>query len=131
MADWAVIPIRIEAASFEGRPVYFRVVSPWDEKPQGIVTTGNRSIFVLVVASILLIGVILLVWHNIKNGRADLRGTAKFGLFFLVAYRRGEDVWREVVLGGLDIFSRKCLKPQKKKSSCPQKGAENQRIEFA
>lgn len=37
MADWADIPIRIEAASFEGKPVYFRVVAPWDEKPQAFI----------------------------------------------------------------------------------------------
>lgn len=36
------------------------------------------------IVSILFIGVIVLVWHNIKNGRADLRGTAKIGLFFMV-----------------------------------------------
>ena len=33
LADWADIPIRIEAAAFQGKPVYFRIISPW-QKPQ-------------------------------------------------------------------------------------------------
>ncbi len=86
LADWADIPIRIEAASFEGKPVYFQVVYPWEDAPQQASATNTRwqPILLNVITTILFIGIIVLVWHNIKNGRADLRGTAKFGLFFMV-----------------------------------------------
>jgi serine/threonine protein kinase len=85
MADWTDIPIQIEAASYNGRPVFFRVVTPWSETKQAAVTNNNAPIFVLAILSFLLIAVIMLVWYNVKSGRADLNGTAKIFLFFLVS----------------------------------------------
>ncbi len=84
MADWADIPIQIEAASYNGKPVYFRVVTPWSETAKAVVTNNNAPIFVLATLSFLLIAVIMLVLYNIKSERADLNGTAKISLFFLV-----------------------------------------------
>ncbi|MEK7724632.1 MAG: protein kinase [Acidobacteriota bacterium] len=85
MADWADIPIQIEAASYNGKPIYFRVVTPWSETTKAAVTNNNAPIFVLATLSFLLIAVITLVWYNVKSGRADLNGTAKISLFFLVS----------------------------------------------
>ncbi len=85
MADWADIPIQIKAASYNGKPVFFKVVTPWSETKQAAVTNNNAPILVLATLSFLLIAVIMLVWYNVKSGRADLNGTAKISLFFLVS----------------------------------------------
>lgn len=84
MADWADIPIQIQAASYNGKTVYFRVVTPWSENTQAVVSNNNTPIFMLATLSFMLISVIMLVWYNVKSGRADLNGTAKISLFFLL-----------------------------------------------
>jgi serine/threonine protein kinase len=87
MADFADIPIRIEAASFEGKPVYFRVVAPWNKPAEDLhtVTPDNRAgtFIMLGVLTMILVGVIVLVWHNVQTGRADLRGSFRLALFSL------------------------------------------------
>lgn len=87
MADFADIPIRIEAAAFEGKPVYFRVVAPWNKPTQELhtIVPDNRwgTLIMLGVLTMILVGVISLVWHNVKTGRADLRGTYRIVLFSL------------------------------------------------
>ncbi len=87
MADFADIPIRIETAAFEGKPVYFRVVAPWNKPAQElhtIVPDDSWGTFIMLgVLTMILVGVISLVWHNVKTGRADLRGTYRIVLFSL------------------------------------------------
>lgn len=88
--------IRVEAATFRGRPVYFKVVPVWDlEKPGGTSTEGtlpqsaerveaiNLGIMVLSVAVC-----IFLTRRNLRLKRGDLRGAWRAGLcvFVLMAY---------------------------------------------
>ncbi len=86
LADWTDIPIRIEAAAFQGRPVYYRIVPPW-QKPltaQPPPTWTAIDIIGLAVLVMAFASSIFLVWRNIKLGRADLRGTSKIALVFFV-----------------------------------------------
>lgn len=90
LADWKDIPIRIEAAAFQGKPVYFRIISPW-QKPQNtqaatdpFYTTSSLDLFFLLILLVVFVATILLVWRNIKSGRADLRGTGKIAVVFFI-----------------------------------------------
>jgi serine/threonine-protein kinase len=86
LADWTDIPIRVEAAAFQGKPVYFRIKPPW-QKPQVAYSAPSWSLVDLIGLAIFLgavVSSILLVWRNIKLGRADLRGTGKIALVFFV-----------------------------------------------
>jgi hypothetical protein len=76
------IPVRVEAASFRGRPVYFSVVGPWTrpvlEQPRQrsavdrIISTAIGIIGVLV-----LVAAALLARRNVRAGRADWRGACR------------------------------------------------------
>ena len=85
------IPMRIETASYRGRPIYFDTIYPW--------TTPNRStpyspslgqrIWVAVVCLsffAVLIGGILIARHNVRLGRVDGRGALRLGSFIFVAF---------------------------------------------
>lgn len=86
LADWADIPIRIEAAGFQGKPVYFRIIPPW-QKPLAAQSETSWSLIDLIGLAVFLaafIASIFLVWRNVRSGRADLRGTGKIALLFFV-----------------------------------------------
>ncbi|MGI8543727.1 MAG: serine/threonine-protein kinase [Aridibacter sp.] len=113
LADFNDIPIRIEAAAYNGKPVYFEVVNPWDKpiRQQQRNTTGSKigdlvffTIFILVLVS-----AVLLARHNIKNGRGDLKGGFKLMVFcFLSLSLMGlifaDHVWS--INGQMTIFGR-------------------------
>ncbi len=75
------IPLRIEAAAYRGRPVYFELLGPW-AKPWrlGPERQNNRllpySILLLVV---ILVGV-MLAWRNLHLGRGDRKGAFRLAL---------------------------------------------------
>jgi serine/threonine-protein kinase len=86
LADWTDIPIRIEAAAFQGKPVYFRIIPPW-QKPQNAQPAASLSLIELIELVILLTAFVFsvfLVWRNIRSGRADLRGAGKIALVFFI-----------------------------------------------
>jgi serine/threonine protein kinase len=78
------IPIRIEAASFAGKPVYFTVVWPWT-KPAHM-TSPRGSILEIVSGSFTVIwwmtniGAIWVARLNLKSGRGDARGAFRVGI---------------------------------------------------
>lgn len=86
LADWADIPIHIEAAAFQGKPVYFRIKPPW-QKPLAAQSAPTWTLIDLTGLLIFLavaVFSIFLVRENIRSGRADLRGTGKIALLFFI-----------------------------------------------
>jgi hypothetical protein len=77
--DW---PMRIEAASFGGRPVWFTVMGPWSmaSAPSGapssnLAATVQNNLEVALLVSL----VVFSVWaarRNVRAGRADTRGAS-------------------------------------------------------
>ena len=87
--DQADLPIRIEAAAYHGKPVYFETVAPWtapDRATAGQSTPGQRILQVFFAVALLtfIFGVILLARYNLKRGRGDRRGAYRLA-FFLMA----------------------------------------------
>ncbi len=82
------IALRIEAAAYRGRPVWFQVVNPWTRPEREQVfplTRGQRLMqgsYVLVMVALAAIGC-LLAYRNIRLGRGDRRGA--FRLAFVIA----------------------------------------------
>ena len=65
--------IRVEAAALDGRPVFFRVLGPWQE-PESVATpAGQRfaNIFLEVALVTLLAAAGLVAWRNVRLGRGD------------------------------------------------------------
>lgn len=82
------IPIRVEAAAFHGKPIYFEVVSPWTKplsqpwEPTSRQKAGTWILLVLFFAIVLVAA--LLALSNLRSGRGDRKGALRLGLFFFV-----------------------------------------------
>jgi serine/threonine-protein kinase len=81
------LPWRVEAASHQGRPVYFRLIGPWDrpERGQSITfLTASDALIERVVFAItlvlLLVGTALAV-RNARQGRLNTAGVLRVGLW--------------------------------------------------
>jgi serine/threonine-protein kinase len=87
-ADHPSIPIRIEAASYLGHPVYFEVVPPWqkDRSYDDALTSRQLTAVVLLLIAFIfiLIGTILLATRNLRSGRGDRKGAFRVAVFLFV-----------------------------------------------
>src|SRR5262249_17791948 len=76
------LAVRVEAASFRGRPVYFRISHPeWGEPPRDrpvpIVDSGRAFLAIFdALRGVFMAAVTLFAVRNVRRGRADLRGAA-------------------------------------------------------
>jgi Protein kinase domain len=81
------VPIRVEAGSYRGRPVYFRITHPaWEPSPlpgapgaaslQGSSSRATDVVLTTVLAGVLAALVALAV-HNFRRGRSDVRGASR------------------------------------------------------
>ena len=116
------IPIRIEAASLNGKPVFFKIVAPWNEKAVEILQSDNASyesslsenisykagmIVLISIHFLVLIGSIFLVRRNLQAGRGDLRGALKLTLFIFLFILVRSFIYADhvpTVWGELSIF---------------------------
>jgi serine/threonine-protein kinase len=77
-ADQPELPMRIEAGSFGGRPVYFRIVAPWTTPSRMEQETGGQThvadILALSLISLVLFCGVLMARSHIRRGRGDVRG---------------------------------------------------------
>jgi serine/threonine-protein kinase len=100
------VPLRVEAASYRGRPVWFQVVNPWTraERDQPYVPTPRQRVamaILLGILAVLLVGGAVLAKRNLRLGRGDRRGAFRlastiFGLgmasWLLVAHHVADPV---------------------------------------
>lgn len=85
------LPIRLEAASYAGKPVFFKIVGPWNS--QGLLgqarsdsLIGKILEFVLVAAIMAFFALgILLGRRNLRDGSADRKGGARLGVYMFLA----------------------------------------------
>jgi serine/threonine-protein kinase len=81
--------VRVEAAAFQGRVTWFRIVWPWTEPQRVQAETKTLAQKIAAGTSIalwigLLIGGVALARRNLRLRRADSRGAARFGIFMFV-----------------------------------------------
>ena len=85
------VQLRVEAASYGGRPASFKVVGPWTEPSrmgEAPPSLSQRTVAVLgsLLVLLLILGAGLLVRANLKAGRADRRGANRIVLFLLAVW---------------------------------------------
>jgi hypothetical protein len=75
--------VRVEAASWEGRPVYFSIAGDW-RRTKAAVSTGQVVLLFIVIA--LMAGAGWSAWNNLRLGRSDRRGAGRIAtvIFFAV-----------------------------------------------
>ena len=80
------VPVRLEAAAYQGRIVAFRMLGPWDLEPPAEVARLSRSgMLVGFFVYSLTIGGVVLAWLNVRLGRGDKVGALRLGMFVLAA----------------------------------------------
>ncbi len=83
------VPLRLEAAAYRGKPVYFELIWPWtrpgrmqEYQPTAQEKAGNAILLALFLA--LLAGAVFLARRNLRLGRGDRRGAFRLAVFVLV-----------------------------------------------
>ncbi|MGZ5483642.1 MAG: protein kinase domain-containing protein [Pyrinomonadaceae bacterium] len=84
--DHAEIPVRIEAATYQGKPVYFQIVAPWDKpfRQEEAAVGGRRRVAATIAITVLLsviIAAVFLARRNLRQGRSDTKGAFKISIF--------------------------------------------------
>lgn len=80
------VALRVEAAAYRGRPVYFEIVGPWSrpERVQvfqpGIGPIIGQAVFAVLFAGVIL-SAIIIARRNIRVGRGDRRGASRVGVY--------------------------------------------------
>ena len=80
--------LRIEGASYGGRPVSFLIVWPWTrparaEQPTPPASTRGLALAGALLLLALLAGAVAIARYNLKSGRADRRGAVRVALFLI------------------------------------------------
>ncbi len=82
------VRVHVEAAAYQGRPVFFDVLGPWVRPPVATVGASGDppalafAIAVMFLSIVPIVGAcIVLVRRNIRTGRGDRRGSFRLGLF--------------------------------------------------
>jgi len=79
-------PLRVEAASLRGQPVYFQVIQPWtepDRTADAQTTAGDAIKYAIytLVALVCCFGSAALARRNLKQGRGDRAGALRLAIF--------------------------------------------------
>jgi serine/threonine protein kinase len=83
-------PLRVEAASFQGKPVFFRLIGDWT-KPQRMVSNDKKSLgdkARRIIGIVLLVGALVggtpLARRNYLRGRGDRQGALRLAIVFFL-----------------------------------------------
>jgi Protein kinase domain len=84
------IPMRVEAAAYRGKPVFFELIGPWT-RPEHMPYQGSTRARVFLVIFIvfllaLLVGGAMLARQNLRLGRGDRRGAFRLASFVFAAW---------------------------------------------
>jgi serine/threonine-protein kinase len=90
--------LRVEAASYAGRPVYFRLLGPWEKPAESATETqtkGERAGQALasMLFVVTLLGGLLLARRNMRLGRSDRSGAFRIAGIFVAVHLLGWIFW--------------------------------------
>jgi hypothetical protein len=89
LAERPDIPMRIEAAAWRGKPVYFELIGPWTqaERTQSDQAASERTngLYGIVVFIAALVGAAMLARRNLRLGRGDRRGASRLACVIFAA----------------------------------------------
>jgi len=80
------IPLRVEAAWWHAKPVYFQMIGPWTNPDRMPVDTAKRNTdygwLILKIGGIVFAS--LMAWRNLRMGRGDRQGALRLAAFAFV-----------------------------------------------
>jgi predicted Ser/Thr protein kinase len=71
--------LRVEAASWQGRPVYFNLTGDWHSQ-----SVPPQAFLLLFLILVIMGGAASVAWNNLRLGRGDRRGATKLAIFIFV-----------------------------------------------
>ena len=83
------IPLRVEAAGYRGKPIYFETISPWDKPDRMGIQSRNRQNAIAqwfglgLLFTVLGIGIWMSI-RNLREGRGDLQGSLRLAMFVVL-----------------------------------------------
>ena len=81
------VPLRVEAASWQGKPTVFVLQGPWTGTERtGASGLNARLVILMLVSTTVLIGAPLLARHNFLKGRGDRRGAFRIAIFMFTVH---------------------------------------------
>jgi serine/threonine-protein kinase len=83
------IPLRVEAAAWLGKPVFFKLAGPWSKPASEQSSTASeraRIAFLLIMGALMLSIPTWIAWRNIARGKADRRGAMRLAACIFPAY---------------------------------------------
>jgi serine/threonine protein kinase len=85
------LKIHVEAAAFEGKPVYFEIVDPWDQPRDGqayLARFRERALIILLLAVFItvMLGSTLRALRKLKLGRGDRKGAFRLAAFVFAVF---------------------------------------------
>jgi serine/threonine-protein kinase len=87
--DQPELKIHVEAASFEGKPIYFEILDVWDrpQEPRTYLAGFRERALVVLLLSvfiIVIVGSAFLAWRNLRLGRGDRKGAFRLASFVFI-----------------------------------------------
>lgn len=94
LAERPDMPMRIEAAAYRGKPVYYELIGPWTRPErmqpyQGIARQQAFAVIGLVLLLAMLVVGAMLARRNLRLGRGDRRGAFRLAAFVFAAWAVG------------------------------------------
>jgi serine/threonine-protein kinase len=80
------IPMRIEAAAYRGKPVYFELIGPWTRPERMQPVAPSSLVLRMVLLLSLIVGGAMLARRNLRLGRGDRRGASRLAAFVFAAW---------------------------------------------
>jgi serine/threonine protein kinase len=86
VAPQSDVPLRIEAAAWHGKPIFFQLIYPWTPStrvPNSVFL--GPPLFGTILNFIIVVGAAWVAWSNYRRGKGDPRGASKLaGLVFVL-----------------------------------------------
>jgi len=100
--------LRVEAAAWRGRPVFFRIVGPWSTRERMAPDDQGGQFAALIVVYLALIAACVLAWKNFRSERSDRQGAWSLTLLYFVSLGGGSALAAHHVLttAELSVFWR-------------------------
>jgi hypothetical protein len=83
------LPLRVEAAAYRGKPVFFTLVATWDtpDRMRGDTSKTSDKVqegILLGIFGLVVVAGIVLARANVRAGRSDWKGAARLAMFMFV-----------------------------------------------
>ena len=107
VTDDGGVPIRLEAAAWKGKPVWFRTIAPWEqaERDAPVPFRGDTGFAVFVgIVAVLFVVTAILARHNLRLGRSDTRGAIRVGVTVFLAFALGSALYHRWAVDPVHIW---------------------------